>query len=130
MALFLFYFKVKFYYLITPFNRTPGKLPKFVADLHSGKLHREFHHGPDPEEQTVRAVYFVSSQFSCTLWAVFVKSKICMAQNASVKCELWSYELHIVLVSLEVQALVILTFNCEKSFLKRFLTIGIKNLRL
>jgi len=31
--------------------RTPGKLQKFVADLHSGKLHREFHHGPEPEEQ-------------------------------------------------------------------------------
>ena len=39
------------------FYRTPGKLQKFVADLHSGKLHREFHHGPDPEEQTVRINY-------------------------------------------------------------------------
>lgn len=28
--------------------RTPGLLKQFVADLHSGKLHREFHHGPDP----------------------------------------------------------------------------------
>lgn len=27
---------------------TPGYLKEFVADLHSGKLHREFHHGPDP----------------------------------------------------------------------------------
>lgn len=27
---------------------TPGLLKQFVADLHSGKLHREFHHGPDP----------------------------------------------------------------------------------
>lgn len=26
----------------------PGKLRQFVLDLHSGKLHREFHHGPDP----------------------------------------------------------------------------------
>jgi len=26
----------------------PGKLRQFVADLHSGKLHREFHDGPDP----------------------------------------------------------------------------------
>ncbi|KAF1770758.1 hypothetical protein GCK72_002581 [Caenorhabditis remanei] len=26
----------------------PGKLREFVLDLHSGKLHREFHHGPDP----------------------------------------------------------------------------------
>lgn len=29
---------------------TEGRLKKFVADLHSGKLHREFHHGPDPEQ--------------------------------------------------------------------------------
>ncbi|XP_048776641.1 endoplasmic reticulum resident protein 44-like [Ostrea edulis] len=26
----------------------PGMLSQFIADLHSGKLHREFHHGPDP----------------------------------------------------------------------------------
>lgn len=26
---------------------TPGKLKKFVEDLHSGKLHREFHYGPE-----------------------------------------------------------------------------------
>ncbi|XP_021962921.1 endoplasmic reticulum resident protein 44 isoform X2 [Folsomia candida] len=26
----------------------PGKLKNFIADLHSGKLHREFHYGPDP----------------------------------------------------------------------------------
>ena len=25
----------------------PGKMKQFIADLHSGKLHREFHHGPD-----------------------------------------------------------------------------------
>ncbi|XP_063055738.1 endoplasmic reticulum resident protein 44 [Engraulis encrasicolus] len=30
----------------------PGKLKQFVLDLHSGKLHREFHHGPDPTEST------------------------------------------------------------------------------
>lgn len=28
--------------------QTPGLLKQFIADLHSGKLHREFHHGPDP----------------------------------------------------------------------------------
>ncbi|KAM9805689.1 endoplasmic reticulum resident protein 44 [Syngnathus typhle] len=28
----------------------PGKLKQFVSDLHSGKLHREFHHGPDPTD--------------------------------------------------------------------------------
>jgi endoplasmic reticulum resident protein 44 len=26
----------------------PGLLKQFIADLHSGKLHREFHNGPDP----------------------------------------------------------------------------------
>ena len=30
--------------------RIPGKLKQFVFDLHSGKLHREFHHGPDPTD--------------------------------------------------------------------------------
>uniref|UniRef100_A0AAY5F462 Thioredoxin domain-containing protein n=1 Tax=Electrophorus electricus TaxID=8005 RepID=A0AAY5F462_ELEEL len=29
-----------------------GKLKQFVLDLHSGKLHREFHHGPDPTDST------------------------------------------------------------------------------
>lgn len=28
----------------------PGKLVKFVADLHSGKLHREFHYGPEADK--------------------------------------------------------------------------------
>jgi len=31
---------------------TPGKLKQFVLDLHSGKLHREFHHGPDVAQET------------------------------------------------------------------------------
>lgn len=34
----------------------PGKLRQFVLDLHSGKLHREFHHGPDPTESTLAQV--------------------------------------------------------------------------
>lgn len=25
-----------------------GKLKSFIEDLHTGKLHREFHYGPDP----------------------------------------------------------------------------------
>ena len=29
---------------------TDQALAKFVTDLHSGKLHREFHNGPDPTE--------------------------------------------------------------------------------
>ncbi|EJW79530.1 hypothetical protein WUBG_09562 [Wuchereria bancrofti] len=31
----------------------PGKLRQFVLDLHSGKLHREFHHSPDPMQSAV-----------------------------------------------------------------------------
>lgn len=31
--------------------RIPGKLKQFVFDLHSGKLHREFHHGPEPTDK-------------------------------------------------------------------------------
>lgn len=30
--------------------RSPGLLKQFIEDLHSGKLHREFHHGPDPTQ--------------------------------------------------------------------------------
>ena len=33
-------------------SRTPGKLKQFVLDLHSGKLHREFHHGPDVVQES------------------------------------------------------------------------------
>jgi endoplasmic reticulum resident protein 44 len=28
----------------------PGVIKKFLTDLHSGKLHREFHYGPDPSD--------------------------------------------------------------------------------
>lgn len=31
----------------------PGKLKQFVDDLHSGKLHREFHYGPDPMTESI-----------------------------------------------------------------------------
>lgn len=34
--------------ILNEFYRKPGMLSQFIADLHSGKLHREFHHGPDP----------------------------------------------------------------------------------
>lgn len=33
-------------------SSVPGRLRQFVLDLHSGKLHREFHHGPDPTDST------------------------------------------------------------------------------
>jgi endoplasmic reticulum resident protein 44 len=29
----------------------PGKLKQFLQDLYSGKLHREFHYGPDKDEE-------------------------------------------------------------------------------
>ncbi|XP_055384855.1 endoplasmic reticulum resident protein 44 [Condylostylus longicornis] len=29
----------------------PGRLKKFLEDLYSGKLHREFHYGPDPDSE-------------------------------------------------------------------------------
>uniref|UniRef100_H3AF92 Endoplasmic reticulum protein 44 n=1 Tax=Latimeria chalumnae TaxID=7897 RepID=H3AF92_LATCH len=43
-------FKHRYLTLFTSFSnmKIPGKLRQFVLDLHSGKLHREFHHGPDP----------------------------------------------------------------------------------
>merc|ERR1711915_901007 len=31
--------------------KIPGKVKTFLQDLYSGKLHREFHYGPDPEEE-------------------------------------------------------------------------------
>lgn len=36
--------------------KTPGKLKAFVDDLYSGKLHREFHYGPDPATVESKAV--------------------------------------------------------------------------
>uniref|UniRef100_A0A8C5EDU2 ERP44 protein n=1 Tax=Gouania willdenowi TaxID=441366 RepID=A0A8C5EDU2_GOUWI len=39
----------------------PGKIKQFVLDLHSGKLHREFHHGPDPTDSTPGQVKVASS---------------------------------------------------------------------
>lgn len=41
-------------YLFPEYNDMfkPGMLKKFVADLHSGKLHREFHNGPDISIET------------------------------------------------------------------------------
>lgn len=39
--------------------RIPGKLKQFLDDLHSGKLHREFHHGPDETPQPVSDLFKV-----------------------------------------------------------------------
>lgn len=32
-----------------------GKLKQFIQDLYSGKLHREFHYGPDDESDDTKA---------------------------------------------------------------------------
>jgi hypothetical protein len=58
-------------YLFPSFNdlSVPGRLRQFVEDLNSGKLHREFHHGPDPSGQTTKppeSVFKVSSKLK--LW--------------------------------------------------------------
>jgi len=34
----------------------PGKLKSFLQDLHSGKLHREFHYGPEPVTDTPKEI--------------------------------------------------------------------------
>ncbi|XP_002064687.4 endoplasmic reticulum resident protein 44, partial [Drosophila willistoni] len=34
---------------------TAGKLKQFLQDLYSGKLHREFHYGPDPTNNEIQA---------------------------------------------------------------------------
>lgn len=41
-------------YLFPSFNdmNIPGKLKQFIQDLYSGKLHREFHYGPDTDSNT------------------------------------------------------------------------------
>nr|XP_009860646.1 endoplasmic reticulum resident protein 44 [Ciona intestinalis]XP_018670204.1 endoplasmic reticulum resident protein 44 [Ciona intestinalis] len=45
----------KHMYMFPNFNEinTPNKLKQFILDLQSGKLHREFHHGPDPHIQAL-----------------------------------------------------------------------------
>ena len=48
-----------------------------MADLHSGKLHREFHHGPDPtpappaEIEVRNVIDKYSDQFTCAWVKVF-----------------------------------------------------------
>ena len=44
-------------------RRRPGLLKQFISDLHSGKLHREFHHGPDPTPAKVGITYISKSLF-------------------------------------------------------------------
>jgi len=37
-------------------SKTPGKVKEFLEGLYSGKLHREFHYGPDKEEEQAEEV--------------------------------------------------------------------------
>jgi len=39
---------VIFSYLCDNTDSKPGLVKQFIVDLNSGKLHREFHQGPDP----------------------------------------------------------------------------------
>ena len=43
------------------FCSTPGLLKQFIADLHSGKLHREYHNGPDPTDVKPNDVGFIDN---------------------------------------------------------------------
>uniref|UniRef100_F6YRS8 Thioredoxin domain-containing protein n=1 Tax=Ciona intestinalis TaxID=7719 RepID=F6YRS8_CIOIN len=47
----------KHMYMFPNFNEinTPNKLKQFILDLQSGKLHREFHHGPDDNPEVISA---------------------------------------------------------------------------
>ena len=42
----------------------PDALLMFIRDLHTGKLHREFHHGPDPTAPPRQPVEVSSYTFS------------------------------------------------------------------
>lgn len=55
-------------------SSVPGRLRQFVLDLHSGKLHREFHHGPDPTDSTPGQV---STHYGITEgWLRYVKGQL------------------------------------------------------
>lgn len=40
----------------------PGKLKQFLSDLYSGKLHREFHYGPDRNEDNTIEVVMINGE--------------------------------------------------------------------
>lgn len=84
------------YVFVSASYSIPGKLKQFVLDLHSGKLHREFHHGPDPTESTpgqvsistlsVSLISFTSFLLSCQVrWYILTDwyhFYICMLNTA------------------------------------------------
>lgn len=59
----------------------PNKLRQFVLDLHSGKLHREFHHGPDPTDSTPGQV-----REQQTLQSHWKLSFLCCAKHDHLFC--------------------------------------------
>ena len=65
---------------------------QFVADLHSGKLHREFHNGPDP---TTAAVILVLTHFMfCLFYSLYscstpFRHSLLRPRVRSITCQSW-----------------------------------------
>ena len=59
------------------FCSKPGLLKQFIADLHSGKLHREFHHGPDPTTKSGGQVRLIMHLLEWRMLFLFVTRYIC-----------------------------------------------------
>ncbi len=65
-----------------------GKVQEYLQDLYSGKLHREFHYGPDQEEEKVNIIkknnfdLDFEDFFGCFLFFHFIievtLSKVCL----------------------------------------------------
>ena len=49
---------------------------RFIADLHSGKLHREFHHGPDSSENMIDSEVLLlafNNNNKCGLYTTYLR---------------------------------------------------------
>ncbi len=64
-----------------------NNLLTFVQDLHSGKLHREFHNGPDPttQPQKVKSHKINVKHFISLLLSFSQLSRLNLAQNIFLK---------------------------------------------
>ena len=71
--------------------RVPGKLKQFIADLHSGKLHREFHHGPDPIQKLQTQGSPDSQTSTDPPESQFVKLKPSENRYTLLRDELWDF---------------------------------------
>ena len=77
-----------------------GKVQEYLQDLYSGKLHREFHYGPDQEEEKVnnnkkKNFYIVFEDFFGCLPRIFL-FKICFDANflilsSKLLCQRFAY---------------------------------------